>query len=109
MTQTPPGAALVTVTETVSCGWVDSKPLRLGMLEGKVTGAGAADEVARFYADLARSSGWQGFDQDVNVYNASKPDGTDCTWNLYVLSSVAEGTYQVQITYTPRDLRPTCL
>lgn len=108
LTQAPPGATLATATETVSCGWEDSKPLNLGMLDGEVTGAGAVDEVSRFYADLARSSGWAAFGQGSHVYDASKPDGTNCTWRLQVLST-ADGVYNVQILYTPRDLRPTCL
>lgn len=109
LTQTPPGATpTAAAAETVSCGGEGSEPLSLGMLDREVTRAGAADDVSRFYADLARSSGWHAFRQGNHVYDASKPDGTDCTWNLYVLST-AEGTYHVQITYTPRDLRPTCL
>ncbi|MEU4481687.1 hypothetical protein AB0F68_27020 [Micromonospora sp. NPDC023966] len=99
---------MATAKETVSCGWEDSKPPDLGMLDGEVTGAGAADEVSRFYAKLARSSGWHALGQGGHVYDASKPDGTNCTWRLQVLST-AEGTYHVQIIYTPRDLRPTCL
>lgn len=118
LTQAPPGATLSAATETVSCGWEESKPPNLGMLDVEVTGAGAADEVSRFYEDLARSSGWKTFGQGSlvfqdmagrhHVYDASKPDGTNCTWGLQVLST-AEGVYHVQITYTPRDLRPTCL
>jgi hypothetical protein len=108
LTRTPPGATAAAVTETVSCGWEKSWPPDLGMLDREVTGAGAADDVARFYADLARSSGWEAFDQSVHVYAADKPDGTNCTWLLQVLST-GEGAYRVQITYTPRDLRPTCL
>ncbi|MFU8876211.1 hypothetical protein [Micromonospora sp. SL4-19] len=78
------------------------------MVDGEVTGAGAADEVSRFYADLARSSGWQTFGQGSQVYEAWKPDETNCTWRLQVLG-IAEGVYHVQINYTPRGLRPTCL
>ncbi|SCE79738.1 hypothetical protein GA0074695_1199 [Micromonospora viridifaciens] len=107
-TQTPAGASATVVTDTLSCGWVDPTPINLGMLDREVTGAGAADAVSRFYTDLGRSSGWEAFDQSIHVYDATKPDGSNCTWHLYVLNT-AEGTYHVQITYTPRDLRPTCL
>ncbi|MFD0784957.1 hypothetical protein ACFQZ8_13710 [Micromonospora azadirachtae] len=108
MTQPPPGATLAAARETVSCGWDGSALPNLGMLDREVTGAGAVGNVSRFYADIARASGWRSFDRSSQVYSASKPDGTNCTWNLQVIST-AEGTYRVQITYTPRDLRPTCL
>ncbi|MFC7485046.1 hypothetical protein ACFQX7_40290 [Luedemannella flava] len=108
MVQAPPGAALAPATETVSCGWESSEPPNLGMLDREMTGAGGADDVSRFYADLARSSGWQAYGPGSHVYAASKPDGTNCTWLLQVLGT-ADGTYHVRITYTPRDLRPTCL
>ncbi|MGW5672639.1 hypothetical protein [Micromonospora sp. NPDC003776] len=118
LTRTPPGATLGSVAETVSCGWDSAgSPPQLGIVEREVTGAGASDEVTRFYADLARSGGWKEYDQatrneafgpDNHVFDASKADGTHCTWGLQVLST-ATGTYQVQITYTPRDLRPTCI
>ncbi|MDH6466304.1 hypothetical protein M2302_006511 [Micromonospora sp. A200] len=62
----------------------------------------------RFYADLGRSSGWKTFDHGVHVYDAGKSDDTRCTWRLQVVGT-AEGTYHVQVFYTPRDLRPTCL
>ncbi|MEV0810729.1 hypothetical protein [Micromonospora sp. NPDC050200] len=98
------------MSETLSCGWEGSEPLNLGMLDRDVAGAGAADDVSRFYADLARSSGWQALGQSIgtSIFDASKPDGTDCSWSLQV-RNIAEGAYHVQITYTPRDLRPTCL
>ncbi|GAA4562520.1 hypothetical protein GCM10023176_04150 [Micromonospora coerulea] len=108
LTQTPPGATLAAVTETVSCGWESPRPPSLGTLDREVTGTGAADDVSRFYADLARASGWEAFGHGSHVYDAGKSDGTSCTWSLQVLST-AGGTYHVQITYTPRDLRPTCL
>ncbi|MEE6262947.1 hypothetical protein [Plantactinospora sonchi] len=107
-TQAPPGADLAAAAETVSCGWEGPETPSLGMIDRAVTGAGAADEVSRFYADLARSSGWRAYDPGSHVFDASKSDGTGCTWRLQVLGT-AEETYQVQITYTPRDLRPTCL
>ncbi|MEU4214072.1 hypothetical protein [Actinoplanes sp. NPDC026623] len=108
LTQAPPGATAAAPTETVSCGWAGSGSPSLGMLDREITRAGATDDVSRFYADLAGSSGWKTFGQGTNVYDASKPDGTHCTWSLHVVSG-AEGTYHVQIEYTPRDLRPTCL
>ncbi|WBB70053.1 hypothetical protein [Micromonospora sp. WMMD812] len=108
LTRTPPGAVPTSVTESVSCGWDGTHTPDLGMLEREIAGAGAAGDVSRFYADLARSSGWEAFDQPSHVYDANKSDGTACTWLLQVLSA-AEGTYRVRITYTPRDLRPTCL
>lgn len=108
--QAPPGSILAAATETVSCGWDSSKSINLGMLDSEVSGAGAASEVSRFYADLVRSGGWQVYDQSTrpSVFDAVKPDGTGCSWHLQVRETV-DGTYQVQITYTPRDLRPTCL
>ncbi|MGN9804348.1 hypothetical protein [Micromonospora sp. L32] len=105
LTRTPPGATAGPTTETVSCG---DEPPSFGMLDREVTGAGTADDVSRFYADLGRSSGWERFDHGVHVYDAGKPDDTRCTWRLQVVST-AEGTYHVQVFYTPRDLRPTCL
>lgn len=110
LNQAPPGATLSAATETVSCGWNSSKKKNLGMLDGGVTGAGAADEVSRFYADLVRSSDWQASGQSTSpsVFDATKSDGTGCSWHLQVRET-AHGTYDVQITYTPRDLRPTCL
>lgn len=117
LTRTPPGATPGAVTETVSCGWESSGPPQLGMLEREVTGAGVAAEVTRFYAGLARSGGWQAFDQearaeafgrDNHVFDAWRADDTRCTWDLQVLST-ATGTYQVQVTYTPRDVRPSCI
>jgi hypothetical protein len=107
LTQTPPGATPTAVTETVSCGWNSSKLWNLGKLDREITGTGAAGDVSRFYADLARSSGWMVSD-GVHVLDAWKPDGTDCTWGLQVLST-ANGIYHVQVTYTPRDVRPSCL
>lgn len=110
LTQAPPGASLAAVTETVSCGWdrEGPEPPNLGMLDREVTGAGAADEVSRFYTALARSSGWHAYDPAGHVVDASKSDDTGCTWGLQV-HGTAEGSFRVQITYTPRDLRPTCL
>jgi hypothetical protein len=107
--QAPPGAVLGQVTETVSCGWADEAPVNLGQLEREVTGAGAADDVARFYADLARSTGWSGGGHgEANVYAAGKQDSTSCSWAFRVFGT-AVGIYQVEITYTPRDVRPSCL
>lgn len=109
LAQAPPGATLAAATETVSCGWGEGSKLpNPGMLDREVAGAGAAGDVSRFYADLARSSGWQAYGRGGHVYDAGKPDGTNCTWSLQVLDT-AKGTYHVQIIYTPRDLRPTCL
>ncbi|WP_238008295.1 hypothetical protein KZZ52_58445 [Dactylosporangium sp. AC04546] len=109
LTQAPPGANLAATTETVSCGWDSPGPPNLGMLDSEVTGAGAAGDVSTFYADLARSSGWRAYGQSSShVFAASKSDETKCSWLLQVRQT-AEGTYHVQITYTPRDLRPTCL
>jgi hypothetical protein len=107
LTRVPPGASTAPVHETVSCGWAGSSAPQLGMLDSEVTGAGA-DDVARFYAELAGSSGWQAFGQGDHLYAGAKPDGTDCTWQLQVVST-AKRTYRVRVTYTPRDLRPTCL
>jgi hypothetical protein len=107
LTRVPPGASAAPVNETVSCGWEDSGPPRPGMLDSEVSGAGA-DDVARFYAEAASASGWQAFDQGDDVYSGVKPDGTDCTWQLQVVGN-GERTYRVRITYTPRDLRPTCI
>ncbi|WP_170216141.1 hypothetical protein [Asanoa ferruginea] len=107
LTRVPPGARGLLVKETVSCGWAGSAPPALGMLDSEVTG-GDSDDVARFYTDLAGSSGWQTFGGGDQLYSGAKPDGTDCTWQLQVVST-AERTYHVRITYTPRDLRPTCL
>jgi hypothetical protein len=107
LTRVPPGASAATVNETVSCGWAGSAPPTLGVLDSEVTGADP-DDVAPFYAELAGSSGWQAFGEGDHLYSGAKPDGTDCTWQLQVMST-DERTYHVRITYTPRDLRPTCL
>ncbi|MGR6321681.1 hypothetical protein Q2K19_17290 [Micromonospora soli] len=110
VTQAPPGATLAALSETVSCGWEGPEPINLGSLDRDITGAGTAGEVSRFYTDLARSNGWQALGQGggPSTFDAGKPDGTHCSWYLQVRNT-AKGTYHLQITYTPRDLRPTCL
>jgi hypothetical protein len=115
MIQAPPGAALGTVTETVSCGWENGPFPEDGRLDLDVARAGATDDVARFYAGLAHSSGWtesdqsgKDFDQGDEVYSAGKPDGTECDWTFQV-RGVATGSYHLRIEYTPRDVRPSCI
>jgi hypothetical protein len=110
LTQPPPGARFGAEVETESCGWDSAGPPTLGAFGRAVMAAGDAERVSAFYAELARSGGWQVYPDSVapGVFDAAKDDGTGCTWHLRVGEAPAH-TYFTEVTYTPRDVRPTCL
>ena len=106
LTQTPPGASLAAVTETVSCGWEGSgsptsecstarslEPVPLMRCRAS-TQTSPAPATGRHLARAVMSTTLRSRTDQLHV----EPPGNQQARDL-----------RVQITYTPRNLRPTCL